>query len=150
MVTLIAEDAKVHSLTLSNLVSLWEVSYIPKNREHKLVRAHTLWTVTWVGLEGDSVYIWENVCGKPRGDTTPSFSILSKDSFGHGSIWTKPWRITDRCRDFQGDDANSAGFDCVGFRGLCVDCLTEEEYLAEKRRHSWICQGETWVRGVEL
>lgn len=43
--------------------------------------------------------------------------------------------------------ANSAWFDCVGFKGLCVDCLTEEEYLAEKRRHSWICQGKHECQG---
>lgn len=39
-------------------------------------------------------------------------------------------------RDFQEDHANWAGFDYVGFRGLCVDSLTEGDYLAEKAKLS--------------
>ena len=67
-------------------------------------------------------------------------SCLSKDSSGHGSVWTNAWRIRNRYRDFQEVHANRAGFDCVGFRGLSVSRLTKETIW--QKRESWTCQGE--------
>lgn len=46
------------------------------------------------------------------------------------------------CGDFQGTYANRIERDCAGFRGPGVESLTEEDYLTDKRRYSWKCQGE--------
>jgi len=68
------------------------------------------------------------MCGEREEDTVLSFSMVSKDSCGDESIWTKSWRIKGRYKDFQEVTQIMLGMIVLGLWIMCKQC-DEEEFV---------------------